>query len=391
MRLTLTLALAAGLLTMASAVRADPLPTGSPSVAGYMPTGRDEQGLWAEADEAEREYKSSRLVIRDPALGTYLRGVLCRTVGADRCGAIRLYVVRSPVFNAGTLPNGAIVINSGLFLRVRDEAELAAILGHEFAHFEHRHSLYELRSARSASSWGVWLTMASIGVGQGYNYTTGFAVGHYSHSRNQERDADLTGLTMMHNGGFRPRSASEIWSQMREEEDRRADALGVRSQSKGWLGPFSTHPMDGERMTYLRAAAEQLPDDVSYTGADEYRAALAHLWPTLIADQIKLNDFGGTQYLLTMLAGPTWTGPLLYAQAELYRTRGGPADLLLAVNAYRRAAQLPDAPAETWRGLGLTCARLGQPVEARAAIGDYLKRRPDAGDRAMLEMIGATQ
>ena len=385
------LILSAAALTLAGAAHADSLPTGSPSAAGYTPTGRDEQGLWASADEAERDLKSSRLVIRDPALNGYLRRVLCRAVGEFRCGTIRIYVLRSPAFNAGMMPNGALIINTGLFLRVQDEAELAAVLGHEFTHFEHRHGLYDLRSRRSAASWGIWLTVASIGAGNGYNYTPGFVAGHYSYARDQERDADLTGLGYMRAGGFQPRRAADIWAQMREEEDHRASALGVRPGTKSLLSPFADHPMDAERMTYLRVAAGPLPSDSGYTGTEEYRAALAQLWPTLIADQIKLNDFGGSQYLLTMLAGPTWTGPLLYAQAELYRTRGGPADLLLAINAYRQAAQLADAPAETWRGLGLTYARLNQPADARASIEEFLKRRPDAGDRAMLETIGVTQ
>lgn len=383
--------LAAALLATAGTVGAEPLPTGSPSAPGYTPIGRDERGLWDQAAEAERDLKTSRLVLRDPALNTYLRGVLCRTVGESRCGAARIYVLRSPAFNAYMMPNGAIVINTGLFLRVQDEAELAAVLGHEFTHFEHRHSLYDLRSRRSAMSWGIWLTVASFGGGNGYDYTPGFAAGHFSYARDQERDADLTGLGYMRAGGFRPSRASDIWAQMREEEDRRADSLGVKSGTKSLLSPFADHPMDAERMTYLRAAAAKEGDTISYTGGDEYRAAIGPLWPMLIADQIKLNDFGGSEYLLTMLAGPRWTGPLLYAQAELYRTRGGPADLLRAVNAYREAGLAPDAPAETWRGLGLTYARLGQPADARGAITEYLKRRPDAGDRAMLETIGVTQ
>jgi predicted Zn-dependent protease len=379
---------AAALLAAGAAMAGEPVPAGSPSLAGYQPIGRDEQGIWAQADEAERAFKTSKTVIRDPALNAYLRGVLCRTVGAAHCGAVRLYVVRSPVFNAFTMPNGAIVIFTGALLRVRDEAELSAILAHEFTHFEHRHSLSGLRSQRSATSWGAWLTMVSFATTRPYDYSSGFVAAHYGFARDQERDADVTSVALMHDGGFRPGSASMVWAQMREEEDHRAAALGVKSLKDAWRGPFSTHPMDAERMTYLKAAAERFGPEVRYTGEAEYRAALASIWPTLIADQIKLNDFGGSEYLLANLAEAGWTGPLLYARGELYRTRGSAADLLFAESYYRQAIAAGDAPAETWRGFALVEHKLGNAAASREAVAEYVRRRPDAGDRAVLQAMG---
>lgn len=383
---------ALGLMVMpVAASGAEPRPTGSPSAPGYHPIGRDEQGIWDQADEFERDLRTSKMVLRDPALNGYLRSVLCRTVGIDHCQAMRLYVVRTPIFNAETLPNGAIMIHTGALLRIRDEAELAAILGHEFTHFEHRHSLADLKSLRNAMSWAVWLTVASFAASQPYNYQPGFAATHFSFARDQERDADITSVTLMQTGGFRPGSASMIWAQMREEEDHRASSLGVKSLKDAWRGPFATHPMDGERMSYLRSSADRIADPAQYTGISEYRAALAPIWPMLIADQIKLNDFGGSEYLLANLAADGWSGPLLFARAELYRTRGGPADLLFALNYYEQACAQSDAPAESWRGLALTSARLGQKDKAREAIREYLKRRPDATDRASLETLGEGQ
>ncbi|WP_267393678.1 MULTISPECIES: hypothetical protein [unclassified Sphingomonas] len=78
-------AMLAALLSAATvAGAAEPKPSGSPSTANYRPIGRDEQGLWAEADEAERELKTSKLVIREPQVNAYLRRVLCREVGGCR-------------------------------------------------------------------------------------------------------------------------------------------------------------------------------------------------------------------------------------------------------------------------------------------------------------------
>jgi uncharacterized protein HemY len=103
-----------------------------------------------------------------------------------------------------------------------------------------------------------------------------------------------------------------------------------------------------------------------------------------IDDQIKLNDFGATDYLLINLAREGWTPELLYARGELYRTRGSTPDLKAAADFYRQATFLPGAPIETWRGLGLALLRSGATTEGQTALREYLAKRPEANDRAIL-------
>jgi Zn-dependent protease with chaperone function len=370
---------AATLLWTIAAEAANPVPIGSPSASGYQPLGVDEQGLWAEMEEAERELKASKLRVRDEALEAYLRKVLCRVAPAGQCEAARIYVMRDPNFNASMAPNGMMLVNTGLLLRVRSEAELAAILGHEFAHFEHRHSLALLKKARSATGWAAFLGAAGAGP-------LAFAmVGtFFSFSQDQEREADLEGLKGMRAAGYRSRSAAEIWSNLRAEMDATAAARKVRSR-KDKRGMFETHPATAERLAYLKASAASDPQGDA--AADAYRAAIAPFWPMLIDDQVKLNDFGGGEYLLAGLAQGGWTGPLLFARGELYRARGSAGDFEKAAGFYREAIGCADAPEAAWRGLGLALARAGDAAGAKAAIDDYLKRKPDAPDRAMLAMV----
>lgn len=380
--------LLAALLLAVPAKASDVKPTGSPSAPGYRPIGKDERGLWAEAEDYERELKASKLVIRDPAINAYLRHVLCRTIGDTACGSVRLYLLRVPVSNASMLSNGTLSLYSGMLLRIRDEAELAAILGHEFTHFENRHSLGGLRKQRSAASWGAWLTVASFAAYRPTNFMPDFLAVYYSYSRDQEREADLGGLQRMSAAGYRPMAASSIWMHMREEKDAQASALGVKSLKDRDYGPFASHPMDIERMTYLAREGQALETgSADFDGVEEYRAALAPIWPMLIDDQIKLNDFGGSEYLLNNLARGTWTGALLYARAELYRARRGAADRLTAEALYRQAIARGDAPPPTWRGLGLVLLRNGRTDEGRAMLRAYLDRAPDAPDRALLQTM----
>ena len=53
-----------------------------------------------------------------------------------------------PQFNAMMAPNGMMLVWSGLLLRVENEAQLAAILGHELGHYLERHSVEQLRAAK---------------------------------------------------------------------------------------------------------------------------------------------------------------------------------------------------------------------------------------------------
>src|SRR3546814_15342811 len=65
--------------------------------------------------------------------------------------------MRTPYFNASMAPNGMMKVWSGLLLRVNDEAQLAAILGHEMGHYMQRHTLARMRDMRSKAAIGAFL------------------------------------------------------------------------------------------------------------------------------------------------------------------------------------------------------------------------------------------
>ncbi|MDP3676065.1 MAG: M48 family metallopeptidase [Novosphingobium sp.] len=390
-----TMALLAGVSLLATPLAAAPaskpatakvvLPL--PSAAGYRPQDKLEEGLWFEMDEQERQLRQSKFLVTDPALNQYVRGVLCRTVTEARCAATRLYIVRTPYFNASMAPNGTTIVYTGLFLRMRDEAQLAAVLGHEYAHFEQRHTLRLFKDIRAKTDALSWLSFIPIPY-LGMLSQIALIGGIYSFSRDMEREADAGSLVELARAGYDPRQASAIWEQLGAENDATAKVRGHKSRKDKNGGMFATHPKSTERMQTLRdkAAALALTEPGAKRAA-EYRAALKDWWPKLIDDQIKLQDFGGTEYLLGTLAGSDaagWTPELLYAKGELYRSRGAAGDFEQAVAAYEAAIAQGGALPETWRGLGLARLRLGQAEAGRAALKDYLGKRPDAEDALIL-------
>lgn len=390
MRALLTLA---ALLAMpaAAADTAKPktAPPPPPYVGAYQPKGVDELGIWREDDESERALVNSPLVIRDEKLNAYVRGVLCETVGADRCTSVRLYILRVPVFNASMSPNGTMRVYSGLLLRATSEAELGAVLGHEFGHFEKRHTLNMFKAARTSTdllSWAAVLTSlsGSRAAYQSFDSLQMSVLGGLARfGRDQEREADLLGIGYLNGGTLRPHAASRIWRNLILEQEASAASRGLRKPDYKRVSFFASHPPEGERANYLYALAA--PDaETRQDGADRYAAAVGPWLSTFLDDQVALNDFGGTEFLINKLAENGWTADLWRARGDLFRGRGLQRDLMNAADFYGKAVALKPDMATAQRGLGLSLVKTGRVGEGRAALQRYLQLAPTAPDAAMI-------
>lgn len=395
MKLLFALCLSLGLSVSAEAAatkaKTAPAPLPPPYAGVYQPQGVDEIGLWREADEYERELLESNVVIRDEALNGFVKSVLCSTVGDDRCKSVRIYIVRIPIFQATMRPNGTMMVFSGLLLRTRTEAELAAILGHEFGHFEMRHTLQQFKAARKGSdllSWAAVLTSMS-GSPQVYrsfeNLQLSVLGGFARFGRNQEREADILGIGYLNEGKLRPHAASRVFRNLILEAEASAAARGLRKPDFDRISFFSSHPADGERVDYLYALAA--PDAESRDeGEARYSAALDSWATRFLDDQIALNDFGATDFLINRLAESGWTADLWRARGDLYRGRGNPRDIMNAADFYGKAVALNADLADAHRGLGLSLIKTGRVSEGRVALERYLQLKPDANDNSMIKM-----
>lgn len=378
--------------TLSTTAFAAPAPPPPPYQGAYQPKGVDEIGLWQRDDEYERALAASPVVIRDEALTAYVKSVLCRAVGFDRCDATRVYILREPTFNATMSPNGTMRVFSGLLLRMRNEAELAAVLGHEFGHFEKRHTLMQFKTARSGSDLLAWSALlASMSptyqAQRAYRDLQLSVYGSFFRfGRDQEREADLLGLGYLNQSELRPQAASQVWRNLMGEIEASATARGLRKPDFKAIAFTASHPPEGERAEYLAALAN--PSGLQRDdGADRYRAAMATWLPVFLQDQIKLNDFGGSDYLIERLAEDGWTTDLWFARAELYRTRGNQRDLVNAVQFYRSAIGLNPEFAEAHRGLGLSLTKIGEREAGKASLRKYLEIKPEADDAGMIRLM----
>ena len=111
-------------------------------------TGKNELSLVSEATEisiGNKQYLPSRQMQGgdykvSPQVVTYVRNVGQKLAAvSDRDLPYEFNVINDSVPNAWALPGGKIVVNRGLLVELKSEAELAAVLGHEIVHAAARH------------------------------------------------------------------------------------------------------------------------------------------------------------------------------------------------------------------------------------------------------------
>jgi len=360
-----------------------------PFTVGYEPSTVDERGIWMEADERERRLGDSKLTVRDEALNRYLKDVLCRTVGQERCRGVRIYVFDVPAFNANMAPNGTMVVWSGTLLRVQNEAELAAILAHEFAHFELRHSLKGYKQQRRASDFAAWVAVLGVLVNTNTSGLQESLLGStFQFSREQEEAADRLGFQYLAAANYPTVAASQLWRHIMAESDATAIGHGRKPKQRYNAGFFDTHPTDLRRAEYLAEESKKIGDSGRDARIESLRTAVASHLPGWLDAQIKLNDFGGTEYLLQQLASQGgWTGELLFRRGELYRLRGNPRDIVSSVQFYREALAAGYAQPALRRNLGMSLLRSGQKTDAQAELREYLRLAPEANDTKAIQAL----
>lgn len=134
--------------------------------------------LRSEAEQNALEYisaiKKYDMEFNDPYLLNYLYTLIAKiaptTLIDGRPGSINLIIEDNPDINAGTYPNGTIVINTGLLSALHTEDELVAVLAHEVAHFVLDHSVQNINAqieAKKRAEIGAAIATIFAGIAEG--------------------------------------------------------------------------------------------------------------------------------------------------------------------------------------------------------------------------------
>ncbi|MGY0503689.1 M48 family metalloprotease [Luteimonas sp. e5] len=344
--------------------------------------GSDEDELWYAMERAERELQRSPLLVRDPALNAYVREVACRAAAAH-CRDLRVYIMDVPEFNASMAPNGVMLVWTGALLRMRNEAELAFVLGHEAGHFTAQHSIRQWRRIKDTSALiNAFQVLAFAGGAPNVAMLGGLA-GYatiFKFSRDMEREADRLGVEALLRENYDPQAGAELWARMLAEE--RARPYQKR------MGLFSTHPPSAERLEDIREVALAAPASTRERGGERYRKATRPFLQRWLAADLAQRRYASSLLLVEGLlqdAPATERGLLTFQLGEIHRRRAGAGDRERAAALYAEAVTFDPAPAAAWREHGYALQAGGQHDAARMALRRYLQQAPDASDRAVVE------
>jgi predicted Zn-dependent protease len=231
--------------------------TGRSELALVSFTPEEEIALGAEAYGPAVQQQGG--FYRDGGLEAYVQGVGMRLARVSHRPNLnyRYRVLNSSVPNAFALPGGFIVINRGLLVGLKSEAEMAAVLGHETGHVTAKHSLAGYQRALATN---VLLAGISVGLGSraGVMELSGITASLVNNgfSREQEREADWLGIDYMVKAGYNPEGAVRLQEYFFSELEGGRNPMFLE-------GILRTHPVSKERLANARAyIAKRYPNTV---------------------------------------------------------------------------------------------------------------------------------
>ena len=194
----------------------------------------------------------------------------------------RFYVIENPTLNAFALPNGMIFVHTGLMEVLDNEAQLAAILGHEIAHATHEHGRerYDKERKRALAMKAAKIVFRGLEMGdiyaadlllssevgyQGVKVVAGLArqisalppesraaIGGLTaglsglasniHSQGNENQSDRVGLFYMEEAGYDPREASKVWQKFMDFTGNPSLMTQLEQTADEWLKKTEMYP-----------------------------------------------------------------------------------------------------------------------------------------------------
>jgi beta-barrel assembly-enhancing protease len=206
--------------------------------------------------ETAAEIRKHAIIVNDPVLTNYVNAVgrrLMQSREARTSGfSFTFEVVANPTINAFALPGGPMFINTGLLKDVDNEAQLAAVMGHEMSHVVLRHGTNQVSKAnlleipvalaeQLTNNGSLVGQLAELGIGLG---TNGMLL---KFSRTDESQADLMGSHIMAEEGYDPKQMAKFFAML--------NAKGGYSTVQF----LSDHPNPANRSKAIAEEAARLP------------------------------------------------------------------------------------------------------------------------------------
>lgn len=188
--------------------------------------------FWDVFQKSDREEHAPEIVRPIDTIVTRI----CTANNFDR-DFIKLHVLQKDEINAFALPNGHLVVYTGLIDAAENPEEIAGVLGHEIGHIQHKHVMKKLVREMGLSA------LLSIAGGRGGGEVAKNAARSLSSSafdRTLEKEADISSVNYLQNADINPKPFSEFLFR-----------LSTGQNMPDYFSWISTHPDSEERAKYL--------------------------------------------------------------------------------------------------------------------------------------------
>ncbi|HET6676089.1 MAG TPA: M48 family metallopeptidase [Nitrospiraceae bacterium] len=196
---------------------------------------------------AYRQMLSGQSIVKEgPAVEAVQEITRRLTAQAPDTYRFEVSVVRNDVVNAFALPGGYVIVFTGLIQKAESGEEVAGVLSHEISHVLERHGMERIiKQSGLAAVVTVVLgdQQGLIGLAQ----QLGMKLATLKFSREQETEADLSGLRLLRKARIAPGGMIRFFDRLSEQDMHQIEL-------------FSTHPMSASRAKRLETETASLAE-----------------------------------------------------------------------------------------------------------------------------------
>jgi predicted Zn-dependent protease len=200
-------------------------------------TNKTEQKLgdlfWEVYQKSETENKNPHVLKSIDSLVT----TICKANQIDQ-SKLKIHVLNKDEINAFALPNGHLIIYSGLIKDADNPEELTGVICHEIAHIERNHVMKKLVSEIGLS---VLISMTTRDGGPEVIKQTAKMLSSTAFDRSLEKEADIQAVDYLIKAKINPETFADFLFKLSDNEDN-------TSKNLTWI---STHPDSKERAVYI--------------------------------------------------------------------------------------------------------------------------------------------
>ncbi len=194
-----------------------------------------------------RQFEEHFPINDDVDINERVRRILAKIVTVcDRQELVyTIKIIDEDKLNAVSLPGGYVYIYKGLLDAIKNDDQLAGIIGHEVGHIAAKHSIKKLQA-----SYGLTLIqLVAVGTGSGdvaQGLQAAYMTAFFEYSQDDEFESDLLGIKYMKAAGYNP---AEMASVLKILYDRQ-----IKDPSRE-LTYWRTHPHLNERIAVANKQA----------------------------------------------------------------------------------------------------------------------------------------